>query len=54
MLDTLAELKGLLPGLKLEIGRELVREIREGALHHGLGAVVQVVARKPSGFTSGS
>ncbi|HEY3270853.1 MAG TPA: class I SAM-dependent methyltransferase [Geothrix sp.] len=48
MLDTLAELKDLLLGLDLEIGREVVREIREGALHHGLGSVVQVVARKPS------
>lgn len=54
MLDTLAELKDLLPGLDLEIGREVVREIREGALHHGLGAVVQVVARKPLGFPSRS
>lgn len=54
MLDTLVELKGLLPGLDLEVGREVVREIREGALHHGLGSVVQVVARKPSGFTSRS
>lgn len=54
MLDTLAELGDLLPGLDLEIGRELVREIREGALHHGQGAVVQVVARKPTGFPSHS
>lgn len=54
MLDTLDELKGLLPGLDLEVGREVVREIREGALHHGPGSVVQVVARRPSGFTSGS
>jgi SAM-dependent methyltransferase len=52
LLNTLAELRDLLPGLEVEIGRELVREIREGAHHHGLGAVVQVMARKPSGSTS--
>lgn len=54
LLDTLDELRSLLPGLDLEVGRELLRDIREGAHHQGLGAVVQVVARKPSGFTSGS
>ena len=47
MLDTLAELRSLLPGLELEVGREVVRDIREGALHQGLGSVVQVVARRP-------
>ncbi|WP_243320912.1 class I SAM-dependent methyltransferase [Geothrix sp. SG200] len=48
LLDTLDELRGLLPGLELEVGRELLRDIREGAHHQGLGAVVQVVARKPT------
>jgi len=52
LLSTLVELRDLLPGLELEIGREVVREIHEGAHHHGLAAVVQVVARKPSGSTS--
>ena len=52
LLGTLAELRDLLPGLELEIGREVVREVHEGAHHHGLGAVVQVVARKPSESTS--
>ena len=52
LLITLAELRSLLPDLEFEIGQELVREIREGAHHQGLGAVVQVVARKPSGSTS--
>lgn len=47
LLDTLDELRGLLPGLELEVGRELLRDIREGAHHQGLGAVVQVVARRP-------
>ena len=48
MLETLAALKPLLPGLELEIGREVVREIREGAMHLGSSSVVQVVARRPS------
>ncbi len=48
LLCTLAELRGLLPGLDLELGRELVREVHEGPYHHGPGAVVQVVARKPA------
>ena len=48
LLCTLAELRGLLPGLDLELGLERVREVREGPYHHGLGAVVQVVARKPA------
>lgn len=48
LLCTLPELGELLPGLDLEVGREAVREIREGPYHHGLGAVVQVVARKPA------
>lgn len=48
LLCTLAELRGLLPGLDLEVGRETVREIHEGPYHHGPGAVVQVVARKPA------
>lgn len=52
LLNTLQELRELLPGLEFEVGREVVREIREGAHHHGLGAVVQVVARKASGSTS--
>lgn len=48
LLCTLAKLRELLPGLDLEPGRELVREIHEGLYHHGPGAVVQVVARKPA------
>ncbi|WP_243293850.1 class I SAM-dependent methyltransferase [Geothrix mesophila] len=48
LLGTLDELRSLLPGLELEVGRELLRDIREGAHHQGLGAVVQVVARKPT------
>lgn len=52
LLGTLAETVELLPGLDLEIHQELVREIHEGAYHHGLGAVLQVVARKPAEFRS--
>ncbi len=48
LLSTLAELRELLPGLDLEVGREAMREIQEGPYHHGPGAVVQVVARKPA------
>ena len=36
-----------LHGLDVEVGRELVRDVVEGAGHTGPGAVVQVVARKP-------
>lgn len=47
-LPTLAELRDELAGLELEIGRELVRDVREGTLHGGPSAVVQVVARRPA------
>jgi len=36
-----------LAGLNIEHGVELVREVREGRLHSGKGAVVQFIARKP-------
>ncbi|MDP0495234.1 MAG: class I SAM-dependent methyltransferase [Verrucomicrobiota bacterium JB024] len=42
----LAVLKTELPGLDFAIGRELDREVNEGAFHEGLGAVVQVAAVK--------
>ena len=45
-LMTLDELCEELKGLNLTHARELEREIHEGSLHHGLGHVVQVVARK--------
>ena len=48
MMD-LASLRGELAGLDLEIARELEREINEGRLHQGLGAVVQVLGRRPGG-----
>ena len=46
-LVTLDELREELAGLELEIGRELERDVREGRYHHGRGAVVQVLGRKP-------
>ncbi len=47
LMMTLAELRSELRGLRIEHGRELVRPIHEGDLHHGDGAVVQLVAHKP-------
>jgi SAM-dependent methyltransferase len=47
LLGTLAEMGDLLPGLTLEVGREVVREVVEGTHHRGPAAVLQVVARKP-------
>jgi hypothetical protein len=44
---TLAALREELPGLNFEIGRELERNVVEGAGHSGIASVVQVLARKP-------
>ena len=46
-----------LPGLRLEIGREVEREVVEGKYHKGNAAVVQILAVKPKsaaepGFSS--
>jgi SAM-dependent methyltransferase len=46
LLMTLDELREELVGLHMEIGQELERELHEGRLHSGRGAVVQVLARK--------
>jgi len=35
-----------LPGLRLEIARELEREVTEGKYHHGTVSVVQILAVK--------
>ena len=35
-----------LPGLRLEIGREIEREVVEGKYHKGTAAVVQILAVK--------
>jgi SAM-dependent methyltransferase len=47
LLVTLDELRGELEGLRFDIAREIEREVREGRLHGGMGAVVQVFAVKP-------
>ena len=48
LMMTLAELKQELTGLDLEHVLETEREVIEGSLHTGRGAVVQIIARKPS------
>ena len=45
-LMTLAGLRSELAGLDLLVGREIEREIIEGAGHTGRGAVVQILARR--------
>jgi len=39
--------RGELVPLTIEIGREIEREVHEGAFHGGLSATVQVVAIRP-------
>lgn len=39
-------LRAELPGLEFEYAEQTVRDIQEGRLHHGPGAVVQLRARK--------
>ena len=45
-LMTLSDLRNELKGLEFLLGREAVREVVEGRLHTGQGAVVQVIGRK--------
>jgi len=47
LLVTLSELKAELKDLKFLHGIEKVRVVREGRLHTGKAAVVQLIARKP-------
>jgi len=47
MLMTLEELRSELTGLEFILAQEIRRPVIEGFLHTGVGAVVQVVARKP-------
>ena len=49
VLMTLERLRVELAPLTLEVGREIEREVNEGAYHHGRAAVVQVLARKRPG-----
>ena len=48
LMMTLAGLRAELAGLAIEHGVETVRRVVEGRLHHGDGAVVQVLARRPA------
>lgn len=48
MLMDLGSLSAELAGLAILHGAELDREIREGRYHDGVGAVVQVLARRPA------
>lgn len=47
LMMTLEALRAELEGLHFELGRECEREVHEGHLHSGLGAVAQVIAVKP-------
>lgn len=47
LLMTLAALREELADLDFLVGRELERDVPEGAFHTGIGAVVQVCARRP-------
>ena len=48
LLPTLAALQAELGNLEWIIARELERDVREGAGHTGVAAVVQVLARRPA------
>ena len=48
LLISLAEWQRLLPGLEWLVAREVEREVREGRLHGGLSATVQLVGRRPA------
>jgi len=47
LLMELGVIRQELPGLRLEIGREIEREVVEGKYHKGNAAVVQILAVKP-------
>jgi SAM-dependent methyltransferase len=49
MLLTEDVLRSELAGLEIVLAREITREVNEGEFHKGEGAVVQFIARKPSG-----
>lgn len=48
LLVTLEEVRAPLAGLEVVIGREIERDVTEGAYHGGRAAVVQVLARRPT------
>jgi hypothetical protein len=47
LLFDLPSIRKDLEGLEIERAVELERDIQEGKYHHGLGAVVQIIAAKP-------
>lgn len=47
LMMTLKGLRAELSGLEFDYSAETVRDIQEGPLHHGTGAVVQLRARRP-------
>jgi len=47
MLPTAGMVRSEAEGLEFMIAREVNREVNEGDYHHGMSAVVQIVARKP-------
>jgi SAM-dependent methyltransferase len=47
LMMTLAAVREELAGLDFLVAEETLREVHEGKYHHGLSAVLQVVARKP-------
>ena len=47
MMMTLPMLQAELPGLDFEYAQESIRDLHEGKLHAGQGAVVQLLARRP-------
>ncbi|PWQ92840.1 class I SAM-dependent methyltransferase [Leucothrix pacifica] len=49
LMMSLDDLKQELAGLEFVHAKALEREIKEGSLHTGMGAVVQIVAIKPGG-----
>lgn len=49
MTMTLEGLRAELPGLDIEFGQEIEREVHEGQGHSGTGAVVQLRGRRPGG-----
>ena len=51
LLVTLADAERELAGLEFVVAQETVREVVEGSLHVGYGAVVQVVAVRPGSAT---
>jgi len=47
LLMRLVDLREELVGLEFVVARELEHDFAEGPTHHGIGAVVQIIARKP-------